>query len=225
MTDVGENADGSVSEPDDADGVDQRRVVREGYEAIAEAYAVERDLGPEEGAVLETLAADLDSGSRVLDAGCGDGRAVAARLVERVGAVCGLDVARAQCALARENVPAGAFVQGDLVRLPYADDAFDAVCSLHAIIHVPRDRHEAVFREFRRVLSPGGLLLTTSGVGPWAGRNEDWLGAGAEMRWSFHGAERTRELLAAAGFAVEDERVIDDAVGGGEWLYVLARAP
>lgn len=44
------------------------------------------------------------------------------------------------------------------------------------------------------------------------------------MRWSFYGADRYRELLDRSGFEVLVERVIEDDLGGGSWLYALARA-
>ena len=154
-------------------------------------------------------------------------------------AVVGIDIARSQLALARERVPSARLVQGELTRLPIATGAADALCSLHAVIHVPRERHDAVFAEFARVLAPGGELLVTLGTGAWEGRNPDWLGdadgtdavtapgdsTGAAMRWSFHGADRSRELLRAAGFALGEETVVGDELGGGEWLFLRARLP
>lgn len=223
------------SDPDG--GVEQRRHVREGYDELAAEYAENREQNQQELALVEELV-DRIGGStpRILDAGCGNGRAAARPLAERGAAVVGLDVSRSQLELASETLadPSAdgstaasrpSLVQGDLTALPFEAGSFDGLAALHSIIHVPDEEHATVLAEFARVLDSGGWLLLTSGVGAWEGRNPDWLDSGAAMRWSFHGAEWTRETLADVGFTVADERTIGDDLGGGEWRYFLARLP
>lgn len=204
---------------DERDHAHWARAVMDGYDVLAEDYDADRDPSADLPHVA-ALAADLPDGARVLDAGCGAGRAV----LETLGdyETLGLDLSASQLALAGERAPGAALVRGDLARLPLAADSVDAVTSLHAVIHVPRERHGATFAEFARVCRPGGRLLVTTGVGEWEGANDDWLGGGAEMRWSFHGRERSLDLLREAGFRVEDDAVVGDELGGGEWLFVRA---
>jgi len=211
--------DESPSEPRDLD--EWASAVMAGYDGVAEAYDDGRD-PTHEATLVESLAAALTDGARVLDAGCGGGRAVLETLADEYEAV-GVDLSVEQLALARERAPAAALARGDLTRLPVADDAVDAVTALHSVIHVPREHHERAFAEFARVLRPGGHLLLTTGVGDWEGRNGDWLDSGAAMQWSFHGRERSLELLGSVGFDVTEETVRDDELGGGEWLFVRAR--
>ncbi len=192
-----------------------------GYDGVAEAYDADRRTA-DEVPFVESVVDGLASDARVLDAGCGGGRAVLETLADEYETV-GLDLSAEQLALASERAPAARLVRGDLTRLPVGDDAVDALTALHSVIHVPRERHEDVFAEFARVLRPGGRLLLTTGVGDWEGENDDWLDSGAAMQWSFHGRERSLELLSEAGFAVEDEAVVGDELGGGEWLFVSAR--
>ncbi len=54
----------------------------------------------------------------------------------------------------------------DAGKLPFADGAFDAVTCLEALEFVP-DMCQ-VLREIVRVLRPGGVVLVTNRVGPWA---------------------------------------------------------
>ncbi len=204
-----------------AAAVDQRRLVRDGYDELAETYADSRDQDEAELALLEELRSGLDSPEpRILDAGCGDGRAAARPLADRA-AVVGLDVSRAQLQLAAETVDVP-LVQGELTALPFEPATFDAVCAFHSIIHVPRSEHETVFREFARVLSGGGRLLVSVGEAGWEGANPDWLDGGAEMAWSFHDLEWSRAALADAGFRIADEWSIGDELGDGSWRYLLA---
>jgi len=203
--------------------VTRKRDVRAGYDAIAETYLSSRDTEGPERDLVERFATTLSGDSRVLDAGCGAGVPATAALAAEHEVV-GLDAACEQLALAREHVPGAGLVQSDLSRLPFAAETFGGLVSLHAVIHVPRETHGAVFREFRRVLRPGGRLLVTVGTTAWEGRNPDWLDTGTEMFWSFHGRERSLELLREAGFAVGHETTFGDDLGGGEWLFVRARA-
>lgn len=89
-------------------------------------------------------AADVGTGTRLVDLGCGAGDAVA--LAEALGAdAVGLD----------RDGP----VVGDLTRLPFADAAFDVVLSECAICLA--DDLDAALSEARRVLAPGGRLAVS----------------------------------------------------------------
>ncbi|GAA4228827.1 SAM-dependent methyltransferase [Streptosporangium album] len=91
-----------------------------------------------------------------LDAACGTGR-FAASLTERGHQILGVDSSPDMLARARERVPQGEFLLGDLHHLPVPDDAVDlVVCSL-ALTHVPALK--PVMAEFARVLRPGGHLV------------------------------------------------------------------
>jgi SAM-dependent methyltransferase/uncharacterized protein YbaR (Trm112 family) len=47
----------------------------------------------------------------------------------------------------------GIYVLGDITRLPFVDDAFDGIISLHTIYHVPKVKQETAFREIHRALA------------------------------------------------------------------------
>lgn len=193
--------------------MDQRDVVRSGYDEIASTYADRRAGEGRERDLVEEISADLDAGSLVLDAGCGAGTPATAVLGETHDVV-GLDISTEQLGLALATVPEASVVQGDLAALPFAADTFDAVVSYHAVIHVPKEEHASVFAEFRRVLEPGGRLLAALGDDPWEGTNDDWLDTGESMAWSFHGRERNRDLLTEAGFEVDAVDPVEDELGG-----------
>ncbi|MBO1413383.1 methyltransferase domain-containing protein [Streptomyces sp. FH025] len=107
----------------------------------------------------------IGSGARVLDVGCGVG-APAVRIARLKGAeVTGISVSREQVdraeALARATALQGrvTFRRADAMRLPFADDSFDAVLAIESMPHMP-DR-EQVLRETARVLRPGGRVVLT----------------------------------------------------------------
>lgn len=205
--------------------VDRREEIRDAYDEIAGEYEALRDHDPAELSMLEDLVAPLPADARVLDAGCGSGVPAMASLAERVG-VTGLDFSAAQLALASERIPGASLVQGDMTDLPFADATFDALYSLYAVVHVPREQHRACFAEFRRVVSEGAPVLVTVGTDGWTGSNDDWMGLGAEMHWDVPGLERTADLVEAVGFELEGHEVVADGVSeeDGEKAFVRARA-
>lgn len=137
----------------------------------------------------------------------------------------GVDFSSAQLSAARPRTGAH-LVQGDITALPITDSAVDAVTALHSLIHVPREEHQDVYREFARVLrSSGRLYVTASPGGGWVGSNEDWLGSGVRMDWSFPPVSRTREWLEEAGFVITGTEFVKDTLGdedGGGWQHVFA---
>lgn len=94
-------------------------------------------------------------GKTVIDGGCGIGRfsAVAARC----GAtVIGVDASTHALAGARENVPGGLFVQGNLLKLPIKTESIDMGFSLGVVHHTANPVF--AFSEIARTIKPGGKL-------------------------------------------------------------------
>jgi ubiquinone/menaquinone biosynthesis C-methylase UbiE len=105
----------------------------------------------------------LGPGAHVLDAGCGTG-ADAIELARRVGPhgrAVGVDLSDALIAAARERAAPPKlpveFEVGDVQRLRFADETFDACRSERLLMHVPDAR--AAFAELVRVTRPGGRIV------------------------------------------------------------------
>ena len=116
------------------------------------------------------LRAGLQPGMRVLDVGTGTGLVAheALAVVGDAGAVIGLDPSMGMLR-SGPRTSALPLVQGSAEQLPVAGAGFDFVSLGFALRHVA-DLH-SVFREFHRVLRPGGivcLLEVTPPQGAWA---------------------------------------------------------
>jgi SAM-dependent methyltransferase len=202
--------------------------VARGYDALAGRYARWADrVSPP---LRERYAADLTSrlppGARVLDLGCGPGVPVA-RLLDRRHAVIGVDISWEMVLLARQNVPQGRFVQGDMGSIAFRPGMFDAVVAFHSLIHVPRVQHPTLFDRMGRWLRPGGLLVASLGARDLpVGTDPNWLGSGP-MSWSFFDAETNLRLLTEAGLAMEEAKVLGQSEDGEpvEFLWVVAHRP
>lgn len=115
--------------------------------------------GPRYAAAVERM--ELRPGARVLDLGCGTGRALPALRahVGDAGLVLGIDLTPAMlCAALREGRDKdGQLLLADACRLPLPTAALDAVFSAGLINHVPDPA--TALREWARVTAPDGTLL------------------------------------------------------------------
>lgn len=101
-------------------------------------------------------AADVGSGDRLLDIGCGVGTCL--RVAADLGAiVSGLDASEGLLALARERVPEADLHLGDMQSLPFGDDAFDVVTGFNSFFFA--DDMVAALAEARRVARPGAPVV------------------------------------------------------------------
>lgn len=125
------------------------------WEKIGDPY--HRFWGPITGRVIDPLLDDarVARGLRLLDVATGPGYA-AARGAVRGASVVGVDVAHGMVALARSLHPDLEFRHGDAERLPFPDNAFDAIVGNFVILHLGRP--ERAVAECARVLKPGGRL-------------------------------------------------------------------
>ncbi|MGW7080185.1 class I SAM-dependent methyltransferase [Streptomyces sp. NPDC054871] len=176
---------------------------------------------PDDGPAYRAAASELGlrSGDRVLDAGCGTGRALPAlrEAVGPSGVVLGVDLTPAmlEAATRAGRDREGRLLLADVTRLPVRDAVLDAVFGAGLISHLPDPAEN--LRELRRVVRPGGALALFHPIGRAAlaarqGRQitPDDLRAEANLR----------PLLAGAGWQLtsyvdEDARFLALAVREG----------
>jgi SAM-dependent methyltransferase len=151
--------------------------------------------------------ADLATGARVLDVGCGPG-ALTAQLVERVGAdaVSAIDPSPSFVAATRERLPDVDVRQGVSERLPFADRQFDAALA-QLVVHFMTDP-VAGLSEMARVTRPAGVVAAcvwdhAAGRGPlspfWAAVREIDPGARDESALAGAREGHLEQLFDAAG--------------------------
>jgi ubiquinone/menaquinone biosynthesis methyltransferase len=142
----------------------KRRYVRRLFSTIADRYdfitvllSYGRDRRWKRRLVADT---SIRSGARLLDLACGTGDIAFA--AQARGARCvGLDITVRMIELANakiEGSAAPAFIVGDMMALPFPDATFDVVTTGYGLRNVPVIA--TALREIRRVLRPGGVLLS-----------------------------------------------------------------
>ena len=95
-------------------------------------------------------------GERVLDLAAGTGSSTAEWARRGVDTVA-CDVSIGMVQVGKRRHPEIAFVAGDGMHLPFADESFDAVTISYGLRNIPDT--ELALREMRRVTKPGGRLL------------------------------------------------------------------
>ena len=202
--------------------MDSKTTVREGYNVIAERYLSERKRDSEDVRLLDELIERLPAHAKVLDAGCGAGVPISQRLSERFH-VTGVDFSDAQIQLARWNVPHATFLCEDMTDLNFPDNTFDGVTSYYAIIHIPREQHQALLANFHRMLKLGGLALLCLGAEHLIDDIDENF-YGARMYWSHYDRETYLKMLTELGFQLIWSRLVaDESCEGAKHLFVLAQ--
>ena len=110
----------------------------------------------------------LKPGHHLLDVACGTGLVAveSAKILGTAEHITCLDPSEGMLAVARTKLPAR-FVQGRAESMPFPDNSFDFLTMGYALRHV--SDLETTFREYRRVLKPGGKLLILEVTKPVGG--------------------------------------------------------
>ena len=173
---------------------------------------------PDDGPSYAAAVADLGlrEGDRVLDAGCGTGRALPAlrAAVGPSGVVVGADLTPAmlQAAVRAGRSRDGQLLLTDVAALPLRSETLDAVFAAGLIAHLPQPAGN--LRELARVVRPGGRLALFHPIGRAA------LAARQGRRITpddLRAEPNLRPLLAGSGWAMtsyvdEDARFLALAV-------------
>lgn len=161
----------------------------------------------------------LDPTSKILDCGVGTG-AFSLALLDSIAhpvQVSGVDISYPMLTHAQQNLKHRCSTLdlrwGDIRRLPFADESFDAVICAHVLEHLADP--VAGLRELVRVLKPGAPLIgsvTRKGLGQLL----------LSLRWHNRGyaADQLDACLQAAG--LEAVKSFDYGTGWSKWMCIAA---
>lgn len=194
------------------------------YDEFARTYDDNRglfDMGP----VIADFASRLPATGHLLDLGCGAGEPVAQAFIDRGWSVTGVDFSAKMLELAARYVPAMKRIHGDMRDVHFDAGAFDAVCAVYSLFHVPAALHPDLFGRVRTWLRPGGAFLFTYATRAYTG-HERFDGTreflGQALFYSHVTPDEVRQQLADAGFTGIE--AVERSIGGEEFLWVTARA-
>jgi SAM-dependent methyltransferase len=173
---------------------------------------------PDDGPAYAAAVAELGlrAGDRVLDAGCGTGRALPPlrAAVGRSGVVVGADLTPAmlEAAVRAGRGRDGRLLLADVAALPLRSESLDAVFAAGLIAHLPQP--EENLRELARVVRPGGSLALFHPIGRAALASRQGRQIGPD---DLRAEPNLRPLLAGSGWRMtsyvdEDARFLALAV-------------
>jgi ubiquinone/menaquinone biosynthesis C-methylase UbiE len=192
-------------------------IVRVAYTKMAREYQADRGIF-DHTKELDELVGLLPRNARVLDVGCGAGVPVAEFLVKAGFDFVGIDFSESMIKLARKNVPQTQLIMANMTKPGFRDNSFDGLTAFYSIIHVPREKHLALFQSFHRILKPKGVMLICIGLDEWEAVEEYY---GTRMFWSHYSPKISLQLVKNAGFQIIFDRHI--ITGGERHYWILAR--
>ena len=169
------------------------------YDAIAEAWHSSRTSFAAR-KYVDLVISKLQSGSKVLDLGCGTGVPIAQYLIDNGFRVVGIDQSARMLEIARRVVPDAELLQADMCDLTLVE-RFDAVIAWDSVFHVERVNHRAIFQRIHKLLVPGGRLLLSAGGTSHEGFTSEMFGQ--TFFYSGYDPEELIALLSAQCFEVE----------------------
>ena len=122
------------------------------------------------------------------------------------GRLIGIDISKAQIEHARAAIPDAEFIHGDVTRIDFDPESFDAVVALYVLTHVPGAELPVLLRRIGQWLRQSGVLLATFG-----GRErhdsfvDDFLGV--PMFFSGFDPETNEQLVQEAELTILESRV------------------
>ena len=200
--------------------MEHKKIVKDGYNAIANQYLEKRTRKSTDVALLDEFTKYLQPNDKVLDVGCGSGIPVAKILSHKFD-VTGVDFSEEQIKMAKKNIPSGTFICQDMTQLKFPDDAFDGVCSFYAIIHIPREEHHTLLENIYRMLKPDGMALLCLGADDLPGDIHTFHNE--QMYWSHFDATTYETMLKKIGFGFIFSNLVADESYDGEHLFVLVK--
>ena len=206
--------------------------IRESYDRLAAEYAHrifnELQHKPLDRELLNRFVAEIAGRGEACDMGCGPGH-VARHLRDAGTAVFGLDLSPRMLEQARQLNPDISFREGNMLALNLQDGTLAGISAFYAIVNIPNASLPLVFREMKRVLRPGGMLLLAFHTGDEILHEDELWGRPISMDFFLFPPLAIRHHLEAAGLVVDEiierEPYPPEVEYQSRRAYIFARKP
>jgi ubiquinone/menaquinone biosynthesis C-methylase UbiE len=163
-----------------------------------------------ESAYLDLISENIESGSSILDVGCGTGEPIAKYFLEQGYNVRGIDASEEMIKRCKERFPSGDWLQADMRELNLTEQ-YDLVIVWHSLFHLPHDDQRTTLKKLTTYVKNNGLLVFTSG--PEC--SEDWSqNGGYDLYQASLSAEEYKQILTENKMTVLTHKIKDPDCGG-----------
>jgi 2-polyprenyl-3-methyl-5-hydroxy-6-metoxy-1,4-benzoquinol methylase len=179
---------------------DMREIVKQGYEQgdYEKHFRNSNSMNNIEKEFMSKLQEILPENSKVLDLGCGTGIPFDDYLVKNNHSVIGVDFCEKHIKKAKVNVPNAKYILGDFSKHDFNQE-FDAVISLYALFHLPKEEHETMLEKIYALLKDNGKLLITLGTDEGSSIHDF---CDSKMAWSFLDHKMYKDMIEKMGFKI-----------------------
>ncbi|MFW9926725.1 MAG: class I SAM-dependent methyltransferase, partial [Candidatus Thorarchaeota archaeon] len=199
---------------------EQGRIVREGYDKIAQDYLEQREQYCNDREIQEFIDL-LPEKAKVLDIGCGGGVPILKMMLEKGFVATGIDFSKSMLELAKKNVPEAELIYGDVTKTDFESNSFDGIISTYAIIHIHKSLHPVIYSRIHDWLKPSGVMLMGTSHSDWEEIAEYH---GVDMAWSHPAPPASLQMVRNTGLEVIFDRLVP--TGNDETVYwILAKKP
>jgi SAM-dependent methyltransferase len=204
--------------------------LRTSYDAVAAAYGehlyAELAQKPLDRHLLNRFAEEVRERGTAADLGCGPGH-VARYLHDQGVKMLGLDLSPEMIRWAKERNPDLDFRVGDIRALDLADASLAGIVAFYSVIHLDPSELGPAFVEFRRVLTPTGVLLVAFHIGEQTVHLDELFEQPVSLDFHFLQPDAVIAALQAAGFLVTEiveREPYPEAEYPSRRCYLFARA-
>lgn len=190
--------------------MNEHSVVKNTYNQIAKNYTKRYGDSPFLLEQIKKFSSKIPSRGRILDLGCGSGRA-AIHFIRKRFNVIGIDFSKEMLRLSKKRLPKADFRHMDMRDLNFSDKFFDGIWSSFSLLHIPKREIKRVLDECYRTLKKDGILYISVSLGRGReGFKEEWLKKGTQM--FFYGMSKSglAEHLSSSKFLIEEMGVKKD---------------
>ncbi|MFW9940822.1 MAG: class I SAM-dependent methyltransferase [Candidatus Thorarchaeota archaeon] len=207
--------------------MEKKEIVRKGYNETAEILnkivGIDRKEEEEQVKLLLKFSSRIPPNGRILDAGCGNG--AYSHILSENFEVIGVDISEKQIELAKQNAPEAKFICQDITKVNFPAEYFDGILAYYSIIHIPREEHQVVLRNFHRMLKINGIALCAFGTkDDPESYDGDFFGTGSKMFWSGFDQETNLKIIQDAGFKINWSKLVQESPKWGETYHLFVMA-
>ena len=113
-----------------------------------------------------------------------------------------------------------------MLALPDADHSWRGIAAFYCIIHVPHQRIVDAFREMKRALKPGSVLLLAFHIGGEIKHLDEWWGKPINLDFAIDQETEVENWLREAGYRLEETLTREPnplVEAGTQRVYIFAR--